>query len=598
MPRSTLVLPFALLALVCAEAVAAKKPRPDACRPARYEISGDPIPLGSATAAIVDVGPIVALGDACTRVEPLRVKTSRKGVTKVRARWDGCPGVDGPLRLDARLVDDCQRLVGRVRAKKLRRRIEAERSICGDGFLETPPPAVPYVNTNASLNTHPLPRWFDDAKLGIMIHWGIFTIPAWAETVLDPEEWLKDLSKLLEPPLYGAEWFAHIPYVEWYSNTMLIEGTPTRAHHEATYGADFPYENFRPQFEAAAAAWSAEPWADLFAASGARYVVFVTRHHDGYSLWPTEVPHPKRPGWHSERDYTGELTDAVRRRCMRMGLYYSGGLDWSVQPGPIASLLNLYDVIPQSAEYIAYADAQWRELIRRYEPALMWNDIGYPTDADELQLMADYYNAVPDGVVNDRFGILPGLVRSDYVTPEFNVSAGISELKFETVRGMGRGFGYNQNESDADLISPDGLVAMFVDIVSKNGNLLLNVGPMADGTIPAAQAERLQALGAWLAINGEAIYGSRPWTRATGATTDGAEVRFTQSADGRTLYAIVLGAIGSTAVTFTDLEVTPTSVRLLGSPDRPAATRDGADLRVDLAAAPSGAAAHVFAFGL
>lgn len=594
---ATVLLPLTLV-LVAADAPAAKKPRPEACRPGRYEISGDPIPLGSATAAIVDVGPIIALGETCGRIEPRSVKTTRKGVTKVSARWDACPGVEGKVRLDAKITDGCQRLVGRVRAKKLKRRIQADRSICSDGFLETPPPAVPYVNTNESLDTHALPRWFDDAKLGIMIHWGIFAIPAWAETILDPEEWLKDLDKLTEPPLFGAEWFTHIPYVEWYSNTMLIPGSPTQLHHNATYGADFPYENFRPQFDAAAAAWSADPWADLFAQSGARYVVFVTRHHDGYSLWPSEVPHPKRAGWHSERDYVGELSDAVRRRCLRMGTYYSGGLDWSIQPGPIASLLDLQAVVPQSAEYIAYADGQWRELIRRYQPDLMWNDIGYPSDADELQLMADYYNTVPDGVVNDRFGILPGLVRSDYVTPEFNISPDISAQKFETVRGMGRGFGYNQNESDADLISADGLIAMFVDIVSKNGNLLLNVGPLADGTIPAAQVERLQALGAWLDVNGEAIFGSRPWKRAAGVTTDGTPVRFTQSADGATLYAVVLGAIGGTTVSFENLEVTPSSARLLGSDGAPTASRDGANLRVDLPSAPSGTAGTVFAFAL
>jgi alpha-L-fucosidase len=587
-----------VLLVVTRDASAVRGPRPEACRAARYVIAGDPIPLGSATAAAVDVGPVVALGDTCTRVEPQRVQATRKGVTKVRARWDGCPGVDGAVSLTAKIVDDCQRLVGRVRGKKLRQRIEAARSDCGDGFLETPPPDVPWVGTEASLDTHALPRWFDDAKLGIMIHWGIFSIPAWAETILDPAEWLKDLSKLTEPPLYGREWFTHIPYVEWYSNTMLIEGSPTQLHHDATYGADFPYEAFRPQFDAAAAAWSAEPWADLFAASGARYVVLVTKHHDGYALWPTEVPHPKRPGWHAERDYVGELTGAARQRCLRMGLYYSGGLDWSVQPGPIASLLDLNAVIPQSAEYVAYADGQWRELIARYQPALMWNDIGYPTDADELALMADYYNAVPDGVVNDRFGILPGLVRSDYFTPEFNISADISEAKFETVRGMGRGFGYNQNERDEDLISPDGLVAMLVDIVSKNGNLLLNVGPLADGTIPAAQVERLQFLGAWLGVNGEAIFGSRPWTRAEGQTTSGASVRFTQSKDGGTLYAIVLGAVAETTVTFAGLEVTTASVRLLGTDGEPTAARDGANLRVELPAAPAGSAAHVFALGL
>jgi len=289
-----------------------------------------------------------------------------------------------------------------------------------------------------------------------------------------------------------------------YPNTILIPGSPAQAHHAATYGADFPYENFRPQFEAAAAAWSADAWADLFQTAGARYVVLVTKHHDGFSLWPTAVPHPTRPGWNMSRDVVGELTGAVRRRCMRMGLYYSGGFDWSIQPGPVQTAVDALTVIPQTPEYGAYVDAHWRELIARYQPAVLWNDIGYPASANPLQLFADYYNAIPDGVINDRFALLSGTAHRDYTTPEFTVLTDIAATKFETVRGMGRGFGYNQNESDADLATPEGLVHLLVDIVSKNGNLLLNVGPMADGTVPAAQATRLQFMGAWLAVNGEA----------------------------------------------------------------------------------------------
>jgi alpha-L-fucosidase len=121
------------------------------------------------------------------------------------------------------------------------------------------------------------------------------------------------------------------------------------------------------------------------------------------------------------------------------------------------------------------------------------------------------------------------------------VLTGIAAIKFETVRGMGRGFGYNQNETDADMETPEGLVHMLVDIVSTDGNLLLNVGPMADGTVPAPQVSRLQFMGAWLGTNGEAIFGSRPWTRDEGVMGEGTLARFTRSGDGSRLYAIVLG---------------------------------------------------------
>jgi len=368
-----------------------------------------------------------------------------------------------------------------------------------------------------------------------------------------------------------------------------------RVHHDATWGADVTYESFRSTFDEASTAWSGEQWADAFAAAGARYVVLVTKHHDGYALWPSGVPHPSRPGWHTARDFVGELTAAVRRRCLRMGLYYSGGLDWSVRPGPITDALSVVIVIPNGPEYLAYANAQWRELIARYEPAVMWNDIGYPDEAAALALFADYYNAIPDGVVNDRFSILSGLTHHDYVTPEFTVLPDISTRKFETVRGMGRGFGYNQNEHEADYDSATRLVHLLVDVVSKNGNLLLNVGPMADGTIPAPQARRLEAIGVWLATNGAAIFETRPWVRAEGTTSDGKPVRFTVSADGTTIYAIVLGLLSGSAVTLTEFDETPASVELLGAPGALTATQTGGALRIELPGPVADQPAHVFA---
>jgi alpha-L-fucosidase len=577
------------LLAVAAVANAARAPRPPACRSAQYTIDGAAI--GTPPSSTIEVGTLVGIGDACPLIAPAKVRVTKKGVTEVRANWDACPGFTGRVRMRARVTGECTSVVARVTAKRYRRTVRGDRTDCGDGAFETAPPAVPYAPTVESLATHPLPAWFDDAKLGIMIHWGIYTVPAWAETVIDPGEWLC-CGKLLEPPDFGRPFFTHIPYVEWYPNTILIDGSPAQQHHAATYGADFPYENFRPQFESAAAAWSADAWADLFRDSGARYVVLVTKHHDGFALWPTSAPHPARANWHTDRDVVGELTSAVRRRCMRMGLYYSGGFDWSVQPGPVQTALDAVTVLPSSPAYLAYADAQYRELIARYRPAALWNDIGYPFSANVLQLFADYYAAVPDGVINDRFTVIAGGTHHDYVTPEFTVLTDVSATKFETVRGMGRGFGYNRNETDADLIAPDALVRLLVDVVSKNGNLLLNVGPMADGTVPQGQVDRLKALGAWLGVNGDAIFKTRPWTRATGSTSDGTEMRFTQSRDGTRTYAIVMGALPSGSVTLVDVGAA-SSVRLLGAPDPLEATPSGADLRVTLPATLVPQAAYV-----
>jgi alpha-L-fucosidase len=568
----------------------AKAPR---CPPARYATDGAAIGPGGGD-IVVDLGTDITLAPGCAHTPPRSLRAKRTGALRVRARWPACEGFEGPAVLRAATSDDCTRLTGTLKSAGTAWPIDAERIDCGDGVVEAAAPAVPYVGTVESLATHALPRWFEDAKLGIMIHWGIFSVPAWAETVLDPEEWLRDLTKLLEPPSFGAEWFGHIPYVEWYPNTMLIEGSPTQIRHAALYGADFPYENFRPAFESAAAAWSPEPWADLFREAGARYVVLVTKHHDGFALWPSAVPHPTRPGWHSTRDFVGELDAAVRRRCLRMGTYYSGGLDWVVQPGPIRNTLDVPGVQPQSAEYIAYADAQWRELIARYRPAVMWNDLGYPAAADELGLFADFYNTVPDGVVNDRFVTLPPYTHHDYVTPEFYVPAEPLAGKFETVRGMDRGFGYNQNSTEADYTPARGLLAQLIDVVSKNGNLLLNVGPTADGTIPAPQVDRLREIGTWLGGRGEAIYATRAWERAEGTTREGPAVRFTARADGTTVYAIVLDDIPAQTITLEDVGRRVRRVRLLGVGTKLKWRIDGDDLVITLRA-PLLAGPHAFA---
>ena len=175
------------------------------------------------------------------------------------------------------------------------------------------------------------------------------------------------------------------------------------------------------------------------------------------------------------------------------------------------------------------------ELIEKYKPAVLWNDIEWPKTGDAMGVEADYYNAVPDGVIDDRFGIK----HSDFTSPEYAKLDKISAKKWEECRGLGRSFGYNRAEGEAETIAPGDLIALLVDIVSKNGNLLLDVGPEANGTIPPVQMERLKALGAWLSQNGEAIYDTTPWSEAEGKSTEGDDLRFTRK--GKDLYVTVLG---------------------------------------------------------
>jgi alpha-L-fucosidase len=422
---------------------------------------------------------------------------------------------------------------------------------------------LPEPVTPETLDSRPLPAWYDDAKFGIMIHWGLYSVPAWAETFYKPEEIFSDLAFLLAN---AEEILKRLPYVAWYENTLAIDGSPTQQFHRATYGTDFTYQDFQPLFENAAAKWNPDDWAELFRQAGARYVVLVTKHHDGYPLWPSEVANPRRAGWTSPRDIVGELTAAVRTQCMRMGLYYSGGIDWSFYLPPIATALDFLTSTPPDADYIPYADAHWRELIERYRPSILWNDIRYPDAAEAEVLFAEYYNTVTDGVINDRWSKATGEARHrDFITPEYSVLNEIAPEKWETVRGMGNSFAYNVNQRDEDYPLPESFVYMLVDIVSKNGNLLLNVGPMADGTIPAPQVTILETIGEWLARNGEAIYGTRPWERFGGTTAGGTAVRFTQKPASATVYATLLERIAAGPIEIQDFPCAPTSVRLLGS---------------------------------
>jgi alpha-L-fucosidase len=338
----------------------------------------------------------------------------------------------------------------------------------------------------------PLPAWFAKPQLGIFIHWTMATVPAFAPLSDDP-------FTLAET--HGWEYaIANSPYVEWYQNSAAIAGSPSALFHQEHYG-DQPYEHFAPQWVAAHQGWDASVWADAFAGAGATYVVLVTKHHDGFCLWPTNTPNPHQPNWCHPRDLVGELASAVRAKGMRFGTYYSGGLDWTFR-GPhnghtITNFDTMMQAVPTDDEYVEYATAHWIELMDRYAPDVLWNDIHWPVDPSPI--FERFFALNPEGVVNDRFdvrGVHRGTVHADYLTPEYRSrpSGRLANKKFEVCRGMGRSFGYNALETEADYLAIDELLALRDDVFAGGGNLLLNVGPMADGTIPPEQLARLAAL--------------------------------------------------------------------------------------------------------
>lgn len=444
-----------------------------------------------------------------------------------------------------------------------------------------------YQATFESIKQHQVPQWFHDGKLGIFVHWGLYSLPGWAPISGDIDKQVAEKG--------WEDWFVNNAYAEWYLNTLRIGDTPTHRHHISTYGANFSYDDFVPLFNQAVEKWNPDEWAALFQRVGARYVVLTTKHHDGFLLWPSKLTSPHKPEkYATQRDLVGELTEAVRKRDMHMGLYYSGGLDWSFNEKPVRDIIDVPGTIVQSPEFVAYAQAHWHELIERYAPSVLWNDIGCPADMNVPELFAHYYNTMRDGVINDRWSQVqpdfdlsthemkgpPPVPHCDFTTPEYAAYADIVEKKWESTRGIGHSFGYNQNEGVENYLSVEDLIHSFVDIVSKNGNLLLDVGPTADGAIPDLQRERLLGLGEWLDVNGEAIFGTRPWVTAKGQTSDGIAVRYTQK-DG-SLYATLLGTPTATQVALEKLRVSDGSnVSLLGSPSRLTWTQQNDTLVLD-----------------
>jgi alpha-L-fucosidase len=436
-----------------------------------------------------------------------------------------------------------------------------------------------YTPDKDSIKTHQVPDWFHNDKLGIFIHWGLFSVPAYAAGKLT----------LGESEKRGIEeHFKNNPYAEWYLNSLRIEGSPTQKYHTENFGENFVYDDFIPLFNEEIKKWNPEKMVDLFKKAGAKYVVLVTKHHDGFLLWPSKYPNPKKENYNANRDIVGELTENVKKQGLKMGFYYSGALDWSWNPNPIKDGKSFVTNGPSEMEYTQYANNHWYELIDKYDPIILWNDIGYPPNTNVYEIFAYFYNKHPDGIINDRWRQYhkseinhPKVRHWDFTTPEYQTMPKITHKKWESTRGIGYSFGYNKLETDEDYLKPDEIIHMFIDIVSKNGNLLLNVGPMADGTIPEPQERAILGLGKWLETNGEAIYGTRPWEKAEGKTTGDIDLRFTQKND--VLYVHLLNKPQGKTVTILSVSLAQIQkIQMLGYKGDLNWKQDGVNLTVSL----------------
>ena len=313
----------------------------------------------------------------------------------------------------------------------------------------------------------PTPEWFRRAKLGFFIHWGPYSVPAWGEPVAELGE---------IPP---TQWFRHNPYAEWYHNTIRLEGSPAQRHHAEVHGG-CDYDDFldswrAERFDADAAV------AELVAAGGS-YVMITTKHHDGVCLWDAPGTGDRNtvrrgPG----RDLVGEWADAARRAGMRFGAYYSGGLDWHAAPTEPIGLRDDWDLTerPLDQGYASYAAGHLRDLIARYNPDVLWNDINWPDAGKDFgpdgvgTVFEEYYVANPEGLVNDRWQV----PHQDYATSEYkHLQQCENAAVWEHCRGVGLSFGYNSVEGPEHAMTPLELMKHLVDIVWRGGRMLLAVG--------------------------------------------------------------------------------------------------------------------------
>lgn len=346
-----------------------------------------------------------------------------------------------------------------------------------------------------SLNTRGIPAWFHQDKFGIFIHWGVYSVPAYAPVIAN----------------------SGYSYAEWYWNRLksrdLKDDTLTRNFHLKNYGSKFLYQDFEKAFHAEL--FDPAQWAGIFKNSGAKYVVLTSKHHEGYCLWDSPWADSSwgRP-WNAvtgtpRRDLLGDLTKAVRDQGLKMGYYYSL-YEWF---NPLWRLDK-----PKYIERVM--TPEFKDLVTRYKPSVIFSD-GEWDLADSVwktpELLAWLFNESPvkdEVVVNDRWGSNTRGKNhgSTYSTSEYG-SGMEPGVVWEESQGIGMSYGYNRMESLSDYKTSRHLVLMLIDIVSRGGNLLLDVGPSAGGTIPVIMQQRLADMGAWLKINGEAIYDTEPWRK-------------------------------------------------------------------------------------
>ena len=278
-----------------------------------------------------------------------------------------------------------------------------------------------FEGNEGSLRNHKIPKWWRDSKLGIFIHYGVYSVPGYAPVDETEPENLRDASEA------DAQFIKMkgMPYAEWYYNTMRLNGSKTSIFHKDNYGTK-SYFDFKSNFEKDSKSWSPKYWKNIFDQVNAGYVVLTTKHHEGFTLWKSDYPSIDEKNVFVGRDIVAELEKEIRNSKIKLGLYYSGGLDW--QWNDIVDETKWRPLGPAQPEYSTYALNQLNELVTKFKPFILWNDLGWPklTKNDLFDVFANFYNQNSDGLVNDRWSLPKSnkngaLWRGDFLTPEYTM---------------------------------------------------------------------------------------------------------------------------------------------------------------------------------
>ncbi|KAJ8319224.1 hypothetical protein KUTeg_004315 [Tegillarca granosa] len=371
--------------------------------------------------------------------------------------------------------------------------------------------AVKYEPNWKSLDSRPLPSWYDSSKIGIFLHWGVFSVPA-----------------------FDGAWFWF--YWRTQKAKKYVDFMKKNYPPNFTY-ADFA-KNFRAEF------YDPDEWANIFSASGARYVVLVSKHHEGFTLWPSKYSW----NWNAKdvgpnRDLVGDLATAVRKKSLHFGMYHS--LFEFYNPLYLQDKANHF----KTQTFVENkAMPELYEIVNKYKPEVIWSDGDWEakdTYWNSTNFLAWLYNESPvkDTVVtNDRWGSNTRCKHGGFwnCNDRFNPGKIIAH-KWENCMTVDKqAWAYRRDVDLNDFYTIEELLGVLAETISCGGNLLLNVGPTADGRIVPIFEERLRQMGKWLEVNGEAIYDSKPWFKPQDNVTE--STWYTTKSDGKskTVYAIVL----------------------------------------------------------